>query len=282
MRYQTALRSAKPWILTCRNALSAHIRWWISAFSVFSGAEQGLTGFVVDQRFAPICQHLHAALHRRPAFDAVKPVFQRWVVGPVDTLVLPIAQPRVDGDVGHGVMATRDEAGLLQLAVHNAVQAARFGGIAVDGIFDFFGRVDPETVRLTEHWPDTAHLEHQPFQYGIFLSVRARQQFAGFRRQIQQDRTRLEQRDRPAVRTVRVGDGRNLVVRADLQKIRFELVTRANVNRMNALGQVAFLQHDMDLVAIGRCSRIQVDHGQTPALNGAPLRSAGPTGAVDP
>src|SRR2546430_723920 len=87
----------------------------------------------------------------------------------------------------------------------------------------------PLVLRLAEHRADAAHLEHHPLQHFVLGTVRLRHEFPGLGREVDQDRTGFEHRDRLAVRTFRVRDGGNLVVRADLQEIGLELVARPDV-----------------------------------------------------
>src|SRR3546814_3245165 len=73
------------------------------------------------------------------------------------------------------------------------------------------------------------------------------------------------QRDRLPVGTVRVDDGRHLVVGADLQEVRRELVAGPDVDRMDVVRNAQFLQHDVDLVAVRRRPGIELDgHAQSP------------------
>ena len=67
-------------------------------------------------------------------------------------------------------------------------------------------------------------------------------------------------------RQARVGihDRRHLVVRADGQELRLELVALVDVHRDDAVRQPGFLQHDGDLLAIARGPEIQVDQAFTP------------------
>ena len=55
-------------------------------------------------------------------------------------------------------------------------------------------------------------------------------------------------------------DRRHLVVRADLQELGFELVALADVDGMHRPFEAALLEHDVNLVPVGRGPRIAVDH----------------------
>src|SRR2546428_7814758 len=82
-------------------------------------------------------------------------------------------------------------------------------------------------------------------------------------------------------------DRRDLVVRADSQELRFDLLADANMYRVNLVPRPGFLEHDVDLVPVGRGPRIDFDHrcsfrvqGLVPAF-GKQRRLARPAG-VEP
>src|SRR6202043_204019 len=93
--------------------------------------------------------------------------------------------------------------------------------------------------------------------------------------EMDQDRARLEHRQRPVLE-VMVDDRRHPVVRADLEEFRLELVTFADIDRDRAVFEVAFLEHDRDLPAIWRRPVIEIDHRPSPfvAPNAPATRSA--------
>src|SRR3546814_19935299 len=60
-------------------------------------------------------------------------------------------------------------------------------------------------------------------------------------------------------------DLRHFVVRADLQKVRLELVAGADIDRMHIVFESQLLQHDMDLMAVRRRPGIELDgHAVSP------------------
>jgi len=228
-------------------------------------AEQRLAGPVVNQRLALAGQHLDTALHRRARADLVEPALQVRVVVPVDALVLPRSQPGEHRDVGDRVGGAAEVAALRQAPVHHAVQALRLVAVALDRVGDLLGRIDAEVVRLAEHRTDTAHLEHQPLQHLVLAARVRRQQATGLAGEVEQDRARFEQRDRLAVRPVGIDDRGDLVVRADREEVVLELCAGADVDRNRAVLQRALLQHDVDLVSVGRGPGIHFDHGVIPS-----------------
>ncbi len=265
VRYQTAPHSDKTKIIARtrwpqRPPLNYLPRPWPagpnSAFLVLRVPEQDVACRVVCDRAAQLGQDLDAALHGRPGSDQVKPFFQVGVIGPGDAVVLPVAQPRENRDVGDGVLVAGDKLAGGQLLVHDAVETPGFVGVAVYRVLDLFGRVLAEVVGLSDHRPDAAHLEHQPLQHLEFQPVRLGQKLACLGSQVQQDGAGLEQGDRLSVRSFAVHQRRNLVVRADGQELRLELVAGADVDGhglpVASQLKAAFLQHDVDLVAVGR------------------------------
>ena len=236
---------------------------------VLRRTEQHLARLVVQQWPAPVGQHLHPAHHRRPVRDLVEPALEVREVGPGDALVLPRAQPGEDGDVGDAVVGAAEVLAVGQALVHHAVEPAGLVGVAVDGVGDLLGRIDAKVVRLTEHRADAAHLEHQPLQHLVLATRRRRQKAPALAGQVEQDRARFEERDRLAVGAVGIDDGRYLVVGAYGEEFGRELLARADVDRVHAVRQAALLEHDVDLVAVGRGPRIHFNHRAVPlAPNG--------------
>ena len=230
---------------------------------VLLGAEHRLPGLLVRLQIAPpVGQDLDAALHRRPRRDLVEPAHEVRILGALDALALGEAGPRPDRDVGDAVVVAREIGVLFEAAVDHAVEAVGLVAIAVAGVLDVLWRILQEMVRLAEHRADAAHLEHQPLQHAVAPARIGRQELAGLLGEVDQDRAGFEHRDRLAVGAVGIDHGRHLVVRRDLEELGLELVARADVDRDHVVGQPAFLEHDVDLVAVGRGPRVEVDHGQ--------------------
>ena len=57
-----------------------------------------------------------------------------------------------------------------------------------------------------------------------------------------------------------IDDGWNLVVRADLEELRAELIALSDVDRQNTIMQAKFGQHYRDLVSIRRRPEIEINH----------------------
>ena len=203
-----------------------------SALLVLLAAEQQLARLVVGERLARVGQHLDAALDRRAGGDLVEPALQVRIVVPVDALVLPRAQPREDGDVGDGVLGPGDVACSWPAAGPSRRRAASPRWCS--------GRPRSRSSRARRcgsgapgpsigPTPPIWNISHCSTSY--LPRTSCGQERAGLAGQVEQDRARLEQRDRLAVGPVRVDDGRDLVVRADLQEVGRELVAGADVDR---------------------------------------------------
>ena len=114
---------------------------------------------------------------------------------------------------------------------------------------------------LAEHRAETAHLPHQPLDHIEALAQIGGQELAGLLRQIDQDRTGFEDlHRRAAVGGLLVDDRRHAVVRRECKKLRLELVTGADVDRVDLVGEARFLEKHRDLVAIRRRPVIEIDH----------------------
>ena len=123
---------------------------------------------------------------------------------------------------------------------------------------------------LAEHRPHAAPLEHQPLQHLVLVARAGGQEETGLGCQIKQDRAGFEQRDGLAVGTIGVHNGRDLVDGAEGQESRRKLIAGAgaDVDGVRTVAQAALLQHDVNLVTIGRGPRIHLDHHSSPQVAG--------------
>ena len=78
-------------------------------------------------------------------------------------------------------------------------------------------------------------------------------------REVEQDRAGLEERDLAAAGAVVVHDGRDLVVGADREELGLELMAAADVHPLCAVGEAAFLEHDVDLLAVRGGCGVEID-----------------------
>ena len=100
------------------------------------------------------------------------------------------------------------------------------------------GALDGEVVVLAGFGPQSAHLPEQPLQRHVTPAQVLRDVLPCLVAQVQQDSTRLEDRDRLADLGRRVvNDRRDAIVRRDAQKFRLKLRALANVPRHNPIRQ---------------------------------------------
>src|SRR5262249_5651789 len=85
-------------------------------------------------------------------------------------------------------------------------------------------------------------------------------ELAGLLTEILQDRTRFEDRDRLAARSLMIDNRGDLLVRIDLGELRRELVALPDVDRDHLVRQLAFLEHQKDLDDIRTGEDVEVDH----------------------
>src|SRR6266403_195531 len=231
--------------------------------SILSGAEEYFRLLLAEAGGLPAAlrQYFDAALHRRPRRNAVAPALHVGVVVDVHALAIRRAQPRHDRHVGDAVFAAGDPLAAFQLFFKHPVKPVGLVLVAVDRVFDLLGRVLQEMVRLPEHRADVPHLEHGPLHHLPAIAQVARQEPAGLRGEVEQHRARLGERERFSARACLVDHRRDLVIGRDGEELRLELVARSDIDGMNFIFKTSFLQHDVDLVAIGRRPCIEVDHG---------------------
>ncbi len=181
-----------------------------------------------------------------------------------------VAHPREDCDVGDRIGVAHHPLPVRQMRIEHAEQALRLGDVAVARtlVLVLATRELVEEAELAEHRPDPAHLEHHPLDRLVAAGRILRNQLAGLVGEIDQDRARFEQRQRLALRTVRVEDRGNLVVRVQRQERRRELVVGVEAHEMRLVRQSRFLEHDRHLDAVRRRQRVELE---TVGMLGRPL-----------
>src|SRR5712692_9066812 len=213
---------------------------------------------------ATLRQYFERALHCRPRRDALAPALESRELLDIDALALRRAHPGHGRPVGYAVLVAAKPLAFLQPLVDHAVEALRLVAIAVHGVLDLLRRVLQEMVRLAEHRADVAHLRHDPLHHHPALAQPLRQEPAGLRGEVEQHRARLGERERFPARPVLVDHRRDLVVRRGGEEIELELVARADVDGMDCVFEACFLEHDVDLVPVGRRPGIEVNHRRKP------------------
>ncbi|CAI8716477.1 hypothetical protein EMIT0158MI4_110027 [Burkholderia ambifaria] len=147
------------------------------------------------------------------------------------------------------------------MRVEHGEQALRFGGVAVARTLVLVVAAGElvEEADLAEHRADAAHLEHHPLDRLVAACGVLRDQLACLVGEIDQDRARFEQRQRPAVGAVRIDDRRDLVVRVQRQEFGRHLVVRVEAHEVRLVRQAGLLEHDRHLDAVGRRQRVQLE-----------------------
>ena len=140
-----------------------------------------------------------------------------------------------------------------EMAVQHTPQAPRFLRIPLDTVFDL-GLGAAEMMRLTEHRPESAHLEHQPLDRDIAVPhVFDRwQEFSILVSQIHQHRAGFEQRERRAAGPVLIDHRRNFAVRIDCREFRRELVVLTDIDHMGVVVDAQLFEHDEQLATVRR------------------------------
>ena len=137
-------------------------------------------------------------------------------------------------------------------------------GLTLNRVVDVVPGVAAEMIGLAEHRANTAHLPHQPLDAGPALCQVIGQEFAGLGCKVEEDRTRLHQGQRFAAGSVGIDNRGYAVVGADLQELGLELMSGTDVHTMDAVRKPGLLEHDVDLVAVGRGPAVELDHRVSP------------------
>src|SRR3977135_330328 len=161
-------------------------------------AEQDLFRLLGDARLGVDGLGELIGAHRRgPRLDGLEPAFQ---VGEIlDLLALPLIRhdPRIARHVGDRVVAG-DEVAPGELLVEHAVEAVDLVAVAIDRVGGLVVGVLREVVVLPAHRSAPAQLPKQPLDRVVALARIGRQELAGLLGEVEQDRARLEHRDRRA------------------------------------------------------------------------------------
>ena len=123
----------------------------------------------------------------------------------------------------------------------------------------FSWRVVAEVVRLAAVGAEVGHLPEQPLLDLDAGALIGGIELAGLAAEILHDGARLEDRDRLAAGAIGIDDGGHAVVGRDGQELGLELVALADVDGLDLVGKPALLEHDRDLVAVGRGPVVQLD-----------------------
>ena len=198
------------------------------------------------------------AFNRWTPLQSFEPAPDVWKAAHVVAVALGPARPTDASDVGDRIVAGEKFA-VLKPRVHDAVDSVHLVAEARDGVWQLLGRIMSEVVCLPCLGTEVGHLPEQPLLDLDAAALVPRIEFSGLAAEILQDRAGLEDRDRPAVGTVVIDDGRHTVVGRDRQKLRLELVALGDVDRDHGVREGALLEHDRDLPAIGRRPVVEVD-----------------------
>jgi hypothetical protein len=170
--------------------------------------------------------------------------------------------PAHDRKIGDARLARgRDPGAVGQPLVQHAVKP--LGLVAIARQAELARRalgLQQELVHLAGHRAEATHLPHQPLgDRNLLARIRAGEP-AGLGGEIEQDRPAFEHADGRAIGAVGIDDGGDLVVRADGEERRLELLLLGDVHDMHPVGQAHLLQRHADLAAVRRVVGVEVDH----------------------
>src|SRR5262249_52780690 len=148
---------------------------------------------------------VNAAIDRWPRVHPIEPALEIRKLLEVLSLPTPVAGPADARHIGDRI-ATGEKIAILQAAIHHAIEPVDLVGEALGGVRRLRGRVETEVMTPAGLGAEIGHLPEQPLIDFNTSALIARIELAGLAPEILQDRTRLEDRDRPPVRSLRVDD----------------------------------------------------------------------------
>src|SRR5437764_4474002 len=125
-----------------------------------------------------------------------------------------------------------------------------------------------EMAELTGHRAEIADLPEQPLDTFFATAPGLRHEAPGPLGQMNEDRARLENRER-AIFCVVVNNRRHAVIGADRQELGLELVAAADIDRDHTVFEAALLEHDRNLPAVRGRPVVEVDHRLLSSRNAA-------------
>src|SRR4029079_5380927 len=123
--------------------------------------------------------------------------------------------------------------------------------IALHRVWYALGGVLNEMMVLTSHRAETGHLPEQPLHDLEAAPHVGRQEAAGFLGEVLKDGARLEHADRcAAIGRLSIDNRWNAIVGSVSEEIRLELLSFADIDRVQPVGLRGLLQKDRDLVSV--------------------------------
>ena len=140
------------------------------------------------------------------------------------------------------------------MLVQHTEQTLALSHIAVAGalVVKVFACKLMKEAELTKHRTNAAHLEHHPLHGLVALGRIRRHQLAGFLRQIDQDGTRLKQRQWLTARAIGVNDGGDFVVGVERDELGSELIVGLKADQVRLIRQAHLFQGNGHLHAVWR------------------------------
>ena len=113
---------------------------------------------------------------------------------------------------------------------------------------------------LPRHGTKPTHLPHQPLIDRELVAIGRPIELSRFAREVLQDGTAFKEGEWRAVRAVMINDRWHTVIGRYAQKIRFELITFADVHQMRGIGKVHFLKRNRDFLSVWCGPVVKIDH----------------------
>ena len=109
---------------------------------------------------------------------------------------------------------------------------------------------------LTQHRSNRSHLHHQPLQHLVTSLTQLGHKSVSFISEINQYRTRFHKGNT----FIAIDQSWNFVVRTDFKKLRRKLLIPGDINSVDLVWQLEFLQHNRNFSTIRCAPRVKVVH----------------------
>src|ERR1700751_1885863 len=222
-----ALRRLQPFP---GNRLGALIADELAAAGLFFGADRLWV-------LAELRSHRYCLLDRRALADLCEPAFDIGELVDVDLAARPARRPGIADHVGDRILAGSEIALVEEAEVHDPVDAVGLVVKAAQGVGEIamasglFGA--PKMTLLAEFRPLIGQLPADPLRDIVSAAHVLRIKASGLFGEIHHDRPGFEDRDRrAAAERLGVNDRRHPSIRRNPQKMRGQLITAADIDRL--------------------------------------------------
>src|SRR5690349_2261444 len=200
-----------------------------------------------------------ATLWRGAALALRGPRAAHELARPVEADQVP--NPGKGRHVGDRVVVAREPGMAREARIENLEQALGFCHVTIARplVLEVFTGELVEKADLPEHRPHAPHLEHQPLDGLVALCPVPREELPALVGEVDEDRPRLEQRQRLAAGAVGIDDCRDLAVRVERLELRRQLILAVEADEVRLVRKRGLFEQDRHFHPVGSGQPVQLN-----------------------